>query len=176
MPSPSPPPFLPSEGGRNDGSEALFGGGRGALLPPRGRGAHRLRPPARGKAWAWLPTSRRAPDRADSGQPQLTKQAARRLPPGSRSAEGGALSISVHACTAGNAMAGGAALGFDGCLSVVSDFSGEWTRPGGLPAASAWAGSPCAHAGTASVFAHFTSPRVFSFFSALQKELPTDVR
>lgn len=67
----------------------------------------------------------KVPAWADSGRPQLTKQAARLLPSGSRSGEEEGLSISAHTGRAGNMIADGAASGFDGCLSVASDFSGE---------------------------------------------------
>lgn len=75
-------------------------------------------------------------------------------------------------------IANGAASGFDGGLSVVSDFSGEWTRPDELPAASVLVACECTewvlHVCVqirGGCFLHAVS--FFKFI--LQKELPTNV-
>lgn len=118
------------------GNEMLLrgAGGSGRVQGLRGTPA----PAApRGEPRPGLPAGRRVPARADGSRPQLTKQAARLLPSGPARRERKHCQSMHILRTVGNLIADGAEQGFDGCLSLVSDFSGSCKGPGLLPAASA---------------------------------------
>lgn len=143
------------------GGSAMFLRGSGALAGFRGWGAPRPWLPTRGEPRPRLPAGRRVPARA--GSSWLNKLPGR-CPRGPACRERKRCQSMHTVCTVRNLITDGAAQGFDGSLSLVSDSSGSCKGPGRLPAASArFSVSTQIKGGCLSILIHSVSLGCFKF-------------